>query len=206
MTEPPPKPNGRLTLGLLLIGTGRSAGFVQFGATRDAFLASLAPWLGLVIVLSGTIAWAGKPIVALAFFLVTICNLLAPAVIADAFCRLWQRRENWALYANVLNCSQWLMVAAFLLLLPLASLTVPLGASLQTATWLLMASWASYVIWFHWFAARHALNISRGRAVVVMLTVIFGTGILLQIPSLLVGKSTLDRLSNSIDKLARPAE
>lgn len=200
---PPPAPkargpNGKLALGLLLIGTGRPAGFAQFGATSDAFLASLAPWLALIIVLAATTAWAGHPELGIAFFLIAVCNLLAPAVIAEAFCRLWDRRDHWALYANVLNCSQWLTAAMFLLLLPFASATLALGAPLVVATGLLLGGWVAYVLWFHYFAARHALNLSRGRAVVVMLAVVIGTFVLLQIPAVLVGRSSVDEMAKNL--------
>jgi hypothetical protein len=201
---PPPKPpntsgpNGKLVLGLLLIGTGKPAGFAQFGATREAYLASLAPWLGLVIVLAATTAWSGHAELGIAFFLIAVCNLLAPGVIAEVFCRLWDRREHWALYANVLNCSQWLVAGVALLLLPVASLTFALGAPLAVATGLVLAGWSAYVLWFHWFAARHALNLSRGRATVVMLAVVFGTFVLLQIPSVLVGRSSVDEMAKNL--------
>ena len=182
-----PRPNGRLALGLLLIGTGRPSGFAQFGGNADAYLASLAPWLGLLIVVSGVLAWTGHPWQAAAFFLLAFCNLLAPAIIADVFCRLWDRRQHWALYANVLNCAQWLMLAAIVLLLPFASASVLFGLPQQSAAGLLLAVLAAYTLWFHWFAARHALQISAGRAIVVMLCVVFGTGLLLQLPLMLAG-------------------
>ncbi len=182
-----PRPNGRLALGLLLIGTGRPAGFAQFGGNADAYLASLAPWLGLLIVLSGVLAWSGHPWPAAAFFLLAVCNLLAPVIIADVFCRLWDRRQHWALYANVLNCAQWLMLAALLLLLPFASVSVLFGLSQEGAARLLLGLLAAYTLWFHWFAARHALQVSAGRAAIVMLCIVFGTGLILQLPLLLAG-------------------
>ncbi len=182
-----PRPNGRLALGLLLIGTGRPAGFAQFGGNAEAYLASLAPWLGLLIVLSGVLAWSGHPWQAASFFLLAVCNLLAPVVIADVFCRLWDRRQHWALYANVLNCAQWLMFLLILLLLPFASASILFGLSQEAAAALLLAVLAAYTLWFHWFAARHALQISAGRAAIVMLCVIFGTGAILQLPLLLAG-------------------
>ncbi len=196
MTDPQstkkPRPNGRLALGLLLIGTGRATGFAQFGATAEAYLASLAPWLGLVIVLSGVLAWSGHPRPAVAFFLLAVCNLLAPAIIADVLCRVWDRRQQWALYANVLNCAQWLMLAAVMLLLPFASASVMFGLSQEDAVHLLLAVLAAYTLWFHWFAARHALQISAGRAAIVMLCVVFGTGLILQLPMLVAGRNHLD--------------
>ena len=186
-----PRPNGRLALGLLLIGTGRSAGFAQFGANADAYLASLAPWLGLYIALAGVLAYAGHPWPALAFFLLAVCNLLAPAIIADVFCRLWDRRQHWALYANVLNCAQWLMLAVILVFLPIASIGVLMGLSQEGAVRLVVVALAGYTLWFHWFAARHAMQISAGRAVIVMLCVVFGSAALLHVPGLLSGHSAI---------------
>ena len=188
----PRRPNGRVVLGLLLIGTGRTAGFAQFGASTDAFLASLAPCLGLLIVLAGTLAWAGHPGRGLSMFLYTLCSLLAPCVIGDVFCRLWDRRQNWALYANVLNCAQWLMLAVLILLVSAASFAVRSGVSVQQAAGIAAPVLAVYVAWFHWFAARHALQLSRGRALVVMLAVVFGTTALLYGPAYVAGDSSSD--------------
>ncbi len=183
-----PRLNGRLGLGMLLIATGRPAGFTQFGATAQAYLASLAPWLALAIVLGGTLAVSGRPGLGLAFFLVALCNLLAPAVIADAFCRLWDRRQLWALYANVLNCAQWAFLGVLVLLLPVATMAVAAGLSQDGAARLLLAGLVAYGLWFHWFAARHALQLTRGRAALVMLGVVFGTALLVQAPTLLSGR------------------
>jgi len=188
MTPPPArKPpafgrNGRVALGLLLAGLGRPAGFAQFGATADAFLASLAPLLAFLIVLGAVLAWSGRPLLGLTFFLTMVCGLLAPAVIADLFCRLWQRRQHWARYANVINCTQWLMVAALMLLMPLAALAVSFGLNPVAAAAGVLAAFGVYVMWFNWFAARHVLDLSRGRALLVMLAVVFGTGLLLRLP------------------------
>lgn len=183
------RPNGRIALGLLLIGTGRPAGFAQFGRTLEAFGASLAPLLGFLIVLTCVIAVSGHPVEGLAAGLEGLCALLAPAVIAELFCLRWQRTEHWAMYANVLNCAQWLMLTILLLLLPVASVAVNLGLPVDWAGRLAMAAFAIYALWFHWFAARHVLKLSGLRALAVMLGVVFGTGLLLQVPPLLGGHS-----------------
>ena len=184
----PERPNGRVGLGLVLIGTGRPAGFAQFGGSREAFLASLAPVLGFLIVLSGVVGWNLGAGSGLSTFLSGVCALLAPAVIADLLCRRWERRQHWALYANVLNCAQWLMGAVFILLMPAVSLALSLGLSVRLATMLLVLAVGVYLMWFHWFAARHTLDLSRGRALLVMLCVVFGTGLLIHGPKVLAGK------------------
>jgi cytochrome c biogenesis factor len=171
-----------VALGLLQAGLGRPAGFAQFGGTVDAFLASLAPLLGFLIVLCGALAWTGHWLVGLTFFLVLVCDLLAPAVIADLFCRLWHRREHWARYANVLNCTPWLFIALFMLLMPLAAASVSAGLTPAMAAAWVMAALGLYGIWFNWFAARYVLHLSRTRALLVTLAVILGTALILQIP------------------------
>jgi hypothetical protein len=176
------RPNGRVALGLLLVGIGRPAGFAYFGGSAEAFLASLAPLLGFLLVLCGALAWTGKWLLGLTFFLVLVCDLLAPAVIADLFCRLWHRREHWARYANVLNCTPWLFIGLFLLLMPVAATFEAVGLNPVIAAAAVLALLGVYGLWFNWFAARHVLELSHGRALLVMLSVVLGTALLLQVP------------------------
>lgn len=175
-------PRRRPALGLLLLGTGRAEGLTQFGADAESYLASLAPLLGLLIVMSGIFCLDAGVSRGLLFFLIPFCNLLAAPVIGHGFCVLWGRRARWPLYANVLNWSQWLMVAVVIVLLPLASFAVAAGLPVLTATLVLLAALQIYVFWFHWFLARHALALSRARALLVMAGVVFGTALLLHAP------------------------
>jgi hypothetical protein len=187
-----------VAFGLLLVGLGKPAGFAQFGGSADAFLASLAPLLGFLIVLSLVIVWSGRPLLGLSFFLTMVCDLLAPVVIAELLCRLWQRRDRWARYANVLNCTQWLWVVALAVLVPIEALCVSFGASLQVATGAVLVVFCLYVMWFHWFAARHVLNLSSAKALLMMIAVVFGTGVLLQLPLVIGAMAGLHRPDMSL--------
>ncbi len=179
----PGRGNGRLIAGLVQAAFGRKSGFAQFGATSDAFLATLAPPFGFLIVLCGALAWAGYTVPALALFFVITCNLLAPAVITEAVCRLWQRREHWLRYANVLNCMPWVILGLLTLMMPLASLAVSAGVAPNHAAFGLLIATCLYGMWFNWFAARQILQLSILRALGVMLAGVIGTGLLLQIPA-----------------------
>ncbi len=200
----PAKPNGRVAYGLLLVGLGKPAGFAQFGGSAEAFLSSLAPLLGFLIVLSLVLVWSGRTIMGVSFFLTMVCDLLAPAVISDLLCRLWQRHERWGHYANVLNCTQWLMAAALVILVPIEAVCVSAGASLEVATGAVLLVFCVYVMWFHWFAARHVLNLSSAKALLMMIAVVFGTGLLLQVPLMLAGLAGLHAPSLSMDSLTPP--
>ena len=98
------------------------------------------------------------------------------------------------------------MFGAIVLLLPFASASVLFGLSTETAARLLLGALAAYTLWFHWFAARHTLQISAGRAVIVMVCVVFGTGALLQLPLVLAGHgSHLDPSALLSSEPASPA-
>ncbi len=176
------RPHGRPGLGLLRVGTGQAAGFADFGGTNQAYLGSLAPLLGFLIVLALVVGVSRRPVLGLAFFLSTLSDLLAPVVIADLLCGLWHRRRAWARYANVLNCAQWLMLAVLLLLLAIGNVGVAIGIGANACSFAVIVLFCAYVVWFHWFAARHVLAISRGRAALATLAIVFGTGLLLQAP------------------------
>ena len=89
-----------------------------------------------------------------------------------------------------------------MLLLPFASASVLFGLSQEGAAHLLLGGLAAYTLWFHWFAARHALQVSAGRAAIVMLCVVFGTGLILQVPLLLAGRTHLDASPGSSEGVA----
>jgi hypothetical protein len=182
MAVPGSQPRRRPAFGLLLLGIGQARGLSQFGGDPDSYLGSLAPLLGLQIVMALLFTLRAGISLASLFFLIVVCNLLAPPVIGHVFCALWGRRALWPLYANVLNWSVWLMVAVLLVLLPAASMTLSAGVSPTAAASLLLGVLAVYVLWFHWFLARHALQVSRARAFIVMASVVFGTGLLVQAP------------------------
>ncbi len=157
--------------GLLLLAVGRKAGFDHFGTDTDAYLGSLAPLLALILV---SCAWTGvhnaAPRHAASLFLRLICMLLAPVVIADLFCRVWKRAGQWALYANLLNWSQFLAWFVLVVLLFIAQLGVSAGANPGIAVGLAGLALLVYLSWFHWFLARKVLAVSRAR--VLMLLVI----------------------------------
>jgi hypothetical protein len=182
MAGPGSPPRRRPAFGLLLLGIGQARGLAQFGADPDSYLGSLAPLLALQIVMALLFMLKAGFSLALLFFLIVVCNLLAPPVIGHVFCSAWDRRASWPLYANVLNWSVWLMVGVLLVLLPAASMSLSVGLSPTAAASLVLGAISLYVLWFHWFLARHALGLSRARALLVMAGVVFGTGVLVQTP------------------------
>jgi len=104
------------------------------------------------------------PRVAASLGLMTLCQLLAPAVIADWFCRRWSRGERWPLYANIIN---WTPLLLFIVLAPAVSLArvlMAFGASQDVASIAATMAISVYGVWFQWRVARGALDVSRWRA------------------------------------------
>jgi hypothetical protein len=172
----------RSGLGLLLLAAGRKRGLAYFGTDGDAYLASLAPLLALALVSAALTALGGAPRLAASLGLFTICNLLAPPVVAELLCRRWGRADRWALYANVLNWVQFLFM-----IVGSVALGVARAVGSSSLAVIAVLGLFGYVIWMQWFVARNALNISRWRTVQLLGAVMLGSYILIMILAIFGG-------------------
>lgn len=169
MSDPaagPPRRGIRAPLrGLLRLGLGRADGVRDFGEDRDAYLASLAPFVALTAVAALITALGGQPHQGLALLLRQISALLAPAVLAELFCRLWRR--PWLRYATIVNWSNWLqLLVATVLYIVLRWAVV--GAVPAGFAMAMTIGGILYLLAFQWFVARVALGISHGRVALLL--------------------------------------
>jgi hypothetical protein len=173
-------------LGVTRLARGRVDGFRQFAATRESFLASLAPLVAFPLVGCTLMLLGGGGIDALADLLATLCALMAPPVLSFEVARLWQRDAAWLRFATAFNWCQWAIpVLGSLLILALAVM-VAMGLPRQAAGALTLLGLVSYGLWLHWFLARHGLGVSRVRAAVLVLGVNVATICIVIGPRILV--------------------
>ncbi len=172
MSDRAPRRSG---MGLLLLAVGKRDGFAQFGADTHAYLSSLAPLVAFALVSGGIIAAAGKWLVGVELFLVSLIGIVAPVVIAEPFCRRWQREARWALYANIMNWSKLLFVM-------LAPMALGLASAVPAAAGVIVLAFFAYASWFQWFAARGALGIGGWRAALLVLATQGGSNLLVLLP------------------------
>src|SRR5262245_55634138 len=99
MSGRPPR-SGSIVVGVMRLARGRVDGFQQFGATRDSFLASLAPLLAFPLVGGVLMLAGGGGLSALADVLATVCALVAPPVLSYEVARLWGREAAWLRFAT----------------------------------------------------------------------------------------------------------
>jgi len=164
-----PDPVRRSGLGLLLLGIGRRQGFAFFGTDTDAYLGSLAPLVAFALVTAGVVALTGDWRGAASLFLMWLCQMLAPPVIADPLCRRWGREDRWALYCNILNWTPFLLFMVLVLLAAIARSAISLGVDAELATGIDSLLLIIYGIWFQWFVVRGALALSRKRSLLLLL-------------------------------------
>jgi hypothetical protein len=176
---------GSILLGIARIARGRADGMQQFGATRDAFLASLAPLVAFPLVGGALMLLDGEGLAALSDLLATLCALIAPLVLSFEVARLWRRQQSWLRFATAFNWCQWVIpVVGSLLLLAfgtLAAFGLPRAAARSGVVLALVA----YGLWLHWFLARHGLGLSRFRALLLVFTVNLATAILVVGPRMI---------------------
>ncbi len=180
----PAAPGLRPLLGMLRLARGRVDGLAQFGDTPQAFLASLTPPLGFLIVGAVLMLASDGPVRALTTFLATLVMQLAPAVLSHALARAWGREALWVRYATAFNWCQWALPLAVMALLIVLQAGMQLGLPESAADAALVFGMGAYGLWLNWLLARHGLDLSRGRAALLVGLTNLGTALLALGPSL----------------------
>ena len=182
--RPAPRPVGSIVLGIGRIARGRADGVGQFSGTPQAFMSSLAPLLAFALVGCLLLLMHGDGLSAITELLQTIVVALAPAVLSEPLARFWGRRAQWLRFATALNWCQWAMPVAVAFGLMFGGLLTAFGVSTAQAGRVVVAVVLAYGFWIEWFLTRHALELSRWRAAVLVLVINLGTAVLATIPSL----------------------
>ena len=175
-----------IVLGVARVALGRADGIDHFGNSPHAFLTSLAPLVAFPIVGTAIRLLGGAGLDAVVDFFATICALLAPSVLSYEFARVWRREASWLRFATAFNWCQWILPFIGSLLLLSIGLLQELGLSESAATVVLVVGLGGYGLWLHWFLARHALELSTLRAMLLVLSVNVGTVLIVLGPRLLL--------------------
>jgi hypothetical protein len=176
---------GSILVGVARLARGRADGIQQFGATRDSFLASLAPLVAFPLVGGVLGMLSGDVVGAATDFLATLCALLAPPVLSFEVARLWGRQAAWLRYATAFNWCQWAIPLVGSVLLTLLGVLMVMGLPRRIASAIAILGLAGYGLWLHWFVTRHGLELSRGRAALLVVGVNLATVIIVMGPRLL---------------------
>lgn len=181
-------PPGNILLGMARVARGKRDGLAQFGSSKQSFLASLAPLVAFPLVGALLALTSGQPVGAAEELLATLCVLLVPPVVSFELARLWHRESQWLHFATAFNWCYWLVPLIAMALMLLLGLATAVGLPQQAAVVALMTCLGGYGLWLHWFLARHALQVSRLRAVLLVLAMNLAVGVLVLAPRLLVLK------------------
>ncbi len=174
-----------VVLGIMLLARGRKAGLLLFGATREAFLASLAPLIAFPLVGGALMVLGGGGLEAFTDLLATLCALLAPPVLSFEVARFWGRQDAWLRFATAFNWCQWVIPVAFSILLLLFGMLSAVGLPSNAARAGVLAGLVGYGLWLHCFIARHGLSVSWPRAGAMVIGVNLVTVLLVVVPRVL---------------------
>jgi hypothetical protein len=183
MKAKPGRPN--ILRGIVLLCRGRAAGLAEIGAGPQEFLSSLAPLIAFPLVGCALMVSQGSLRDAATDFLATLIAILGPPVISYSIAKRWGREERWFRFATAFNWCQWVLPLLGAVLVVLAGFLVQTGMPLRSAVILLCCALLAYAFWLHWFLARHGLEISASRAVVLVILVNLATILLVGGPQLL---------------------
>ncbi len=173
---------GSIVVGVMRLARGHPDGVLQFGATRDAFLTSLAPLIAFPLVGGVLAVLSGDGLDALSDLLGALCALLAPPVISFELARLWGKEPAWLRFATAFNWCQWAIPVVTTVLLLLASILAGLGVPQRLALIGGLVAVVAYSLWLHWFVVRHGLSLSSSRALLMVAAVNVGTLLAVWVP------------------------
>lgn len=170
-------------MGVVRVAVGRAEGMAYFGRTVQSFLSSLAPLLAFP--LAGAIIefFRDGPLTALELVLLTLVLQLAPAVLSHALAVRWKREDQWFHFATAYNWCYWALPVVTFLLMLLFGAAIGAGLPETLGGTGVLAGLGLYSLWLHWFLARHGLQLSRGRAALLVVLVNAGTLLLAIVPS-----------------------
>jgi len=175
---PPGLPSlGTVARGLWRLARGHADGLDRFNATVSGFLVSLLPLLLLALLMA-----AGGAPDAPRGLAVAVVGLLAPPVLSHALAARWGREREWLRYAVAVNWCQWALPMLVAVLLLVVQVATGDSGQVVSAMRLVLLAVIAYWLWLNWFIARHALNLARGRAALLVFLVSLGSGALVLIP------------------------
>jgi hypothetical protein len=175
-----------VVIGIIRLAWGRADGLMQFGETREAFLASLAPLIAFPLVGGILMILGGGGLDALADLLATLCALLAPPVLSFEVARWWGRENAWLRFATAFNWCQWIIPVLLSVLLLLFGVLTMVGVPADAARVGVLVGLVGYGLWLHCFLARHGLGLSWPRAGLMVVGVNLGTVLLVAGPRVLL--------------------
>ena len=167
-------------MAILLVSRGRAEGLTLFGATREAVLNALSP-LAAFLLVGGVLALMGG-VDAITNVAALLIVLLGPLVLSFEVARRWGRAAQWPRFAVAFCWCQWAGPLVLALVLVLMALLMATGLSGNAAAAIGVLLLFAYALWLHWFLARHALELSRWRAVALVAVVNIATSVMIVIP------------------------
>lgn len=170
--------------GMAMIAAGNPHGFTALTASAQAYLTTLAPFIGLALFLGLDTGIARGWHIGLSYFLQALIGWLAPPVIAEPLCRRWRRGGAWMLYAVAFNATNLLLLAVIMVVSIAAAMAIIGGLDETLALEAALLAGLIYAIWLQWFTARCTLHISRWQTVLLLSIIQGGTAVLL-LPALL---------------------
>lgn len=150
--------------GMVKLARGNPKGFEEFGATPEAFTASLAPLIAFPVVGALLMAIASGWKMALLGLLSRLCSVLILPVLTYEFARLFGRQSQWLRTATAMNWCLWLLIPAMFVAILLGVIAAEIGAPQPLAEFGTLMLAGLYLLWNRWYIFKAGLEVNGWRA------------------------------------------
>jgi hypothetical protein len=162
-------------------------GFADFTATPTGFLNSLAPMLAFPLVGGVLLLLSGAPRAAVVVVLGNLVGLLSPAVLSHLLAQLWRREAQWLRFVVAYNWCQAAMTLVAVILVVAMLAAARTGSAALDLVALTVMGLAIYWLVLSCFLVSRGLNLSWWRAVLFVVLLTLGTGVLVLGPRMAAG-------------------
>ncbi|WP_438382766.1 hypothetical protein ABHV46_03615 [Asaia sp. BMEF1] len=158
----------RIMRGVLQLARGDAQGIEAFRNTPEALLSALAPSVALFVVMGLSQFTQHFDAMQVTKVLILVAALLTRLVVSQIAASFWGRDAGWPRYATALLWCGWLPVVVSLFALSIVELAMPGVGSTPAVLGIVMLGVEIYELWLGWFIARKGLQISGGKAAVLV--------------------------------------
>lgn len=175
-------PPRTLVGGIARLAFFNRSGFVAVGHTRQAFLASLAPVVAFVLVGAAVQSLSGNWRLGLGSLLQSLVVVAGQPVLSHLIATRWGRQSQWLRYATAINWCQFAIPIVAMLFVTLALLAGSTLGPDDRGVYAVMGCILTYAVLLNGFIAWRGLDLPLWRAVLLVVLVTIGLGILVMVP------------------------
>lgn len=164
--------------GMLTLGGGKEEGINFFPSSTDGVLGALAPWIAILVVVSGFKLFSAfqtnkaHQLIVISSFLFRLCTILLIPFFIHFFSVYWKKEAFWKRTVAGYCWCQWMPVFDLMIGVMVVSLLAFSPSIFFGFIAVLMVLYIAYMIWISWITVKAGLQVNNKQSLMVVASII----------------------------------